>query len=151
MNARGIPTATYQKFHLLSYPGGRYAISGWRVPIPGQEIPHLWMGCTPSLDGRVSPSWGTPILTWQGVPHPWMGNTLSWGTTLFWPGTSHWDTPPLKGHETSDSSMGWRWEFPSRKHMGSVEVLCDADGDGVPPPPPRCEQTENITSRLVLW
>ena len=40
---------------------------------------------------------------------------------------------------------------PRGKDMGPVEVLWDGDGDGVPaPPPPRCEQAENKTSRLVL-
>ena len=37
--------------------------------------------------------------------------------------------------------------------MQPDEILWDGDGDGVPSPPPvpsRCEQTENITSRLVL-
>ena len=52
------------------------------VPIPGQ-------GGTPSQDGPG----GTPIV---GYPPSW-------------PGTSHWDTP-WKGHGTSGSIMGWRWD-----------------------------------------
>ena len=89
-------------------------------------VPHPWMG--------VPPSRGTP-LSWLGYPSP----ILTWDQSLGYPPGNErtWDQwkyygmemeYPQKGHGTSGSIMGWRWV----------------------PSPLRCEQTENITSRIVL-
>ena len=126
----------------------------WTGGTPNMLVPPIlpWLGGTLSQDGGNPgypsswPGWGNPppIWTWPG-----------YSPVLTWPGycpvlawDQYWGTspPPQKGHETSGSIMGWRWGSPPRKDMGLMEVLCDGDGDGVPPV---CGQTEKITYRFV--
>ena len=74
LNARGIPSATYQVLYMLSYPGGGgLPIPGWGgVSYPGYppavwtclEYPHL------DLAGLPHP----PVWTWLGYP-PACGHT----------------------------------------------------------------------------
>ena len=65
VNARGIPPATYQVFHLPSYPE-----EGVPHLWPGGT--HLWMwGTSPLTGGYPSLDGGTPSLwTWPGLPTP---------------------------------------------------------------------------------
>ena len=97
----------------------------WAPPSwPGQGVPHardvpIQSTYSPNLAGRVPHPWmgGThpcigeyPILDKGGVPRP----DLAWSGVPPWkrPWTSHWGTPPEKGHGSSGSIMGWRWGTP---------------------------------------
>ena len=135
MNARGIPTAPYQVLHLLPEVG--YAPS--RYPWPGPR-------------GRY-PRWGTPH---QGTPPigvcPWPGLTggipeVGYPPSQVWRGYPRWGTPPLgylqSGYPPARSvrpGRGVPWQGDLRWGTPHLDLT------GVPPPPPhRCEQTENIT------
>ena len=106
---------------------------------------------------------GYPILTWlggggnpsslgQGVPILRYPPSQDWGIPPAW----DWGTPPQQGKD-----LGPVTGVPPRKDMGPVEVLWDGDGTSgsimgwrwgnFPPPPPGCEQTENITSRRTSY
>ena len=91
---------------------------GWRVPIPGQGVPH------PHLAGG-----GYLILTWPG------GGTPLWGPQP--PGTLGrylgpvTRVPPPPGKDMVPVEVLWDGDgVPPRKDIGPVEVLCD--GDWVP-------------------
>ena len=82
---------------------------------------------------------GHPILSWTGGGYFilfWMGGgggypNQSWPKgrpSCLGPILSQGPPPPQKGHGTSGSIMGWRWGLP---------------------PPPGCEQTENITFPIL--
>ena len=119
MNTRGIPPTTYQVLHMLSYPGG-YPIPGpshprhpsiltWPGGTPGTPPPHPnLVRDTPSCVPPPSPDLarGYPSLA-GGIPHPRVPPNQEWGTPGKGSGTSHWGTPPWKGHGTSESIMGW--------------------------------------------
>ena len=71
VNARGIPPATYQVLHLLSYPKGGAPSLDRGTPflaggyiIPGQVTPCLDLAGVPPS----GPSWRTPVLTKLGYP-----------------------------------------------------------------------------------
>ena len=63
-----------------------------------------------------------------------------WGVPPSWPGQGGIHRPGL-GYP----NLGLM--YSSRKDIGPVEVLRDGDRVPTPPPPPVCEQTENITPR----
>ena len=72
---------------------------------------------------------------------------MGWGTTLPYLGPVT-GVPPRKDMGPVEVLWNGFGVPPSPKDMGP-EVLWDGD-EGPPPPPQGCEQTENITSRLVL-
>ena len=84
VNARGIPTAAYQVFHLLSVPGGTPAGGGY--PIPAMGVPHLGhphptgpgRGTTPQLDLAAYCPLPPPRLDLAAIPPSPCGQTDGW-------------------------------------------------------------------------
>ena len=149
VNARGIPPATYQVLHILSYPGG-YPIPGWEVPHPGYPPILTWPGGTLPLDGGVGyPILGYPSpLFWpgQGVPYPWAGGREYpiLGTPspiLTWPPIQEWGTP-WKGNGTS------HWSTPSQgpwtSHWGTPRTWDQWKYYGMEMGYPGCELTNKL-------
>ena len=123
----GIPTPTIQTWSGgLPHPdlawGGTLG-----TPQTGMEYPPTWDGVLP-----LDLGWGTPHLDLGWVP-PYLD--LGWGTPLPRPGMGY---PPY---------LDLRWGTPlPRPEMG---YLPTQTWDWVPPPH-KCGQTENITSRHPL-
>ena len=65
LNARGIPTAAYQVFHMPSYPGGEGGGRYPRVPLPILTWPGGYLpwpgGAVPSLAGGGGRYLGVPL------------------------------------------------------------------------------------------
>ena len=93
VNARGIPTAAYQVFHLLSYRGGTPSMAGG-TPIMGY-----------SLSPRPDLTGGTPYLVWEypipdwGYPHHGVPPILTWDQSLGYPLERTWDQWKYDGME----------------------------------------------------
>ena len=132
-------------------------------PLARNGVPPVWtwMGGTPSL-ARGYPH---PCPNGWGVPHPWLGVPPIWT----WPGypspgldgkypipgqggtlaRSRWGVPPVQGWMGYPPPVqGWGYP-PGWTWLGYPPA---GPGRGTPPPPPPGvdEQSENITSRLVL-
>ena len=130
VNARGIPTATYQVLHLLTEVG--------YPPPSGYPPVQVWCGGTRDTPCRGTPhpdlmtSGGTPH---QGIPHPGlMGGTWGTPTSGLMGGTPHWGTPhpglmggtPLTG-PGSGTPPAWTW-------LGSPPPPPPGPNLGTPPP-----------------
>ena len=128
MNARGIPTVARNKYSICC------PIPGGGVPtLAGEGLPYLGVpprpdlargGYLPWLGGYLPRGNNTPppIWTWPGWYLPWPGGGGGYLPSSTLPSGPAWPGVPTLGYAPP------------------VWTLL-----GYPSPPPRCEQTENIT------
>ena len=149
MNARGIPTAAYQVLHLLPVVG-YHPIQVWRR---GGGFPEV--GYPPARSDGAYLGWGTPCM---GTPLARSHGGIQGGvhpSQVWWGGYPRWGTPQ-QGYLPARSDGGYpRQGTPQQgtPQPGLMREVPKLDLAGVPPiwtwpgypPPPRCEQTENIT------
>ena len=142
MNARGIPTAAYQVLHLLS-------CTRWGTPPPTVGVPSL----ARSSAGGGYPRWGTPH--WDTPqPGPMGGWYPRWSTPWsgyppgqVWQGGTQGGVPPPSQVWWGGTRGGYpRW-VPPGPGWGTPQPHLDLAG--VPPPPPRCGQTDGWMNRHV--